>query len=112
MINLEDTQAVAKRIAIRIRVEAGSEHHRLPDTTLNRSRQSILGEAGSYGDEEPHPLARGVLFCIAGDGFGVPAGDAQRQRIGKNPAFLQNLMSGAVNGGGPRGPAWLSSLHE
>jgi len=52
-----------------------------------------------------------MFFGIARDGLRVLAEDARGERIGKNAGVLKDLVSGAVGGRGPSGPAGCSSLH-
>lgn len=51
---------------------------------------------------------RGGILC---GGLGVLAKNADGQRIGEDAAFFENLMRGAMSGGGPGSEAWHCRLH-
>jgi hypothetical protein len=112
MIDLENAQLVPEWGAVRKRVQSRAEHHDLTDAAFNRRGQSIFRKACSHGNEESQPLSGRVTFCLAHDGLGVFAQNAQGERIRKDSPPFQNLMSGTVGGGGSCGSAWLSQLHD
>jgi hypothetical protein len=112
MIDLENAQLVSEWVAVRKRVQSRAEHHDLTDAAFNRRGQSIFRKACSHGNEESQPASRRGTFCLAHDGLGVIAQYAQGERVRKDSPPFQDLMSGAVSGGGSRCSAWLSQLHD
>jgi len=112
MVNLENAQAVPEWVAVRKRVQARAEHHDLTDAAFNRRGQSIFRKACPHGNEESQPASGRVTFCLAYDGLGVFAQNGQGERIRKDASPFQDLMSGAVSGGGSCCSAWLSQLHD
>jgi hypothetical protein len=112
MVNFEDAQPVPQSAAIGISIQSRAEQYNLTHTAFNSGCQSILREARSHGDENPHPASRGSLRSLARYGLGLFAQDTQSKWIGEDATLFQNLMSGTVSGCGPGRPAWLSQLHE
>jgi hypothetical protein len=112
MIDLENAQLVPEWVAVRKRVQSRAEHHDLTDAAFNRRGQSIFRKACPHRDEESQPASGWVTFCFAHEGLGVFAQNGQGERIRKDSSPFQDLMSGAVSGGGSRCSAWLSQLHD
>ena len=108
MIDLEHAQAGARLQPIGERVEPRSEHDDLPRALADRPARSLLGEAAAHGDEHAQQASRGVFPGRGEHRFGVFAQDGQRERIGENPAALENLMRRAMASGAERGARELA----
>jgi hypothetical protein len=110
MIDLEDAEPVMG-IAIGEGVKARPEHDQLARAPRDGARQLILGKARARGDEEPHAAALWMIGAVAAERLGVLAQNGQRQGIGEDAPFLQELVRRAMGGGGAGRAARLSGLH-
>ena len=108
MIDLEYTQAGARLQPVGERVEPGAEHDDLPRALFDRLPRRLLGDAAARRDEQAQPAAGGIFAGLREYGLGVLAQDGQRERIGENPAALENLMRRTMAGGAERGARELA----
>ncbi|HLJ44501.1 MAG TPA: hypothetical protein VKU01_00750 [Bryobacteraceae bacterium] len=112
MVNFDYAQAFAERIAIGVRVEAGSENHKLVHAPFDGRGQGVLGETMAHSDEHAHSPPGSAFLGRAGDSIRVVLSqDAQRERVGEDVPLFEHLVRGAMERGGPGGPAWFSRLH-
>jgi hypothetical protein len=111
VINFEDAKSVPNTGPVGVRIQTRTENYHLANAAFDGNRQSILGKARPYSDEQPQPSSGQIGFCNANSLFGVGTENAKRQRVGKDTTLLQHLMSGAMRSGSQCSATWRSLQH-
>ncbi len=99
MVDLDDSRPHRQLVVVGEGVQAGPENHELPDPTVYRREQRVLGEAAAGDDRGPEPVAAGIQVMPAPtpDRVGcVGAQDRQRERVAEDQRVVVELMRGAL----------------
>src|SRR5665213_584359 len=112
MIDLENPQSLAKRIAVGEGVEPRPQHNQLAEAArFDTECERALSNVRARDHEEPHAALRLVDFRILPEEFRIKAEDRDRQGILENAALLQHLVRRAIGGGGKGGAAGFLFEH-
>ena len=112
MVDLEDGQPVAMRVAIGKRVEPGAKH----DQLLNASRfyatsKGGFRKPGARGNEHAHAAACRLSLRLLQDRLAGYPKDGKRERVGEDAALIHNLMRRTIGCGGKGGAAGFLRQH-